>query len=273
MKNGFKGKQNWWWSGILLVLLMSFLGYKLYDERVAGKTAGQAFFKSFEGFCINQYCLSKEGGVWIVNDSKSNRPANSEAVEMIKKRIEELVLGEIVSENREKFAGLGIGGTGKVIVSAGEKRLELGKINSSYTGTYVRQEDGEAVYLSQVVLDKEGMMSPEYWERKTISNLPVYQIKKLTIKSGEKSREVTQKDGKWEAEDWVNKVAFLNSEKYLADFEPDESVKFEIEVETENSKQRLVLGKKKNVCWVSDDEKFYFEIKKEDFDLLTGVLN
>jgi hypothetical protein len=76
----------------------------------------------------------------------------------------------------------------------------------------------------------------------------------------------------------VDKLAFLNSVKYLEGFKPEESNKVEIEVETDKEKSKLILGKnqigRRNfIYWASNEGKYFFEIKKEDFDLLTGIIN
>lgn len=265
-------------SGLLLVSLAGVWTWTVWGKKIVKKSGSDLFFDQFESFCINQFCLNKEEGSWIVNDTKIKVPANSEAIEMTIGKLKEVKLKEIASQNSKKFGEMGIGGNNKVLVIAGNKKLELGNISSDYTGTYVRENEGGTVYKTETVLDKENMVTLDYWSKKTISNLPKFQINKVTIRKDGKIKELTPKEGKWEDDKWIDKVAFLNSVRYLEGLKPDESNKVEIEAETEKEKVKLILGKNKidsrtDVYWVSNEGKFYFEIKKEDFDLLTGILN
>lgn len=265
-------------SGLLLVSLAGIWTWMAWGKKIVKKSGNGLVFDNFDSFCVNQFCLDKEEGIWTVNDTKTKIPANSEAIEIMIDRLKEIKLKEKASENSNKFEEMGIGGKTKVLVIAGNRKLELGKISSDYTGTYVRENEGKTVYKTEVVLDKESMLTLDYWSKKTISNLPRYQIKKVTIKKGSQSKELIPKEGKWEDEKWIDKVAFLNSVKYLDGFKPDESNKVEIEIEMEKEKAKLILGKNKinsknYIYWASNEGKYYFEIKKEDFDLLTGIVN
>ena len=265
-------------SGLILVALAGISLWMAWGKKIVKKSGGELFFGQFESFCVNQFCLNKEEGSWVVNDTKTKVPANSEAVEMMIGKLKEVKLQETVSQNSNKFGEMGIGRNNKVLVIAGNKKLELGNISSDYTGTYVRENEGSTVYKTETVLDKENMVTPDYWSKKTISNLPRFQIKKVTIKRDGKIKEVIPKEGRWKDEKWIDKVALLNSVKFLDGFKPDQSNKAEIEAETEKEKVKLILGKNKidrktDVYWVSNEGKYYFEIKKEDFDLLTGISN
>ena len=264
------------WSEILAILAVGVLVWVKWGK-IWTATEVKPYFGQFESFCVNQMCLAKEDGGWMLNDTKVKIPANNEAVEAEIKKIKAIILNETISQNPAKFADMGIDDKLKVTVIAGDKKLELGNISSDYSGTYVKAENGQTIFKAAMVFSKEEMVKSDYWARKTIINLPRYQVKKITLKSGNKTKEISAKDGKWEDEKWVDRVSLLNSINYLANFKPDETTKTEMDIETEGETKKLILGRNKlgkdYVYYASDDGKYYFEIKKEDFDLLTGKLN
>ncbi|OGL52703.1 hypothetical protein A3K55_01780 [Candidatus Shapirobacteria bacterium RBG_13_44_7] len=256
-------------SGFLVLLLGLVVVVK--EGRWKKEEVGVFFPTTIEKFCLNQVCLYQENQRWMVNDGKIVAPGNKETIEGIIERLREIKLTEMVSNNPDRFGDLGIGGEEKIILTVGEKKLEIGELSTDYSGTYVREEGGGVVYKISAYLDGENWAGRDYWEEKMMTNLAVGKIKKVTIVMGKKERFFEAKEGKWANERWINKVASLAAEKFLNDFNPEKSLVATIKIESEGENINLSLGRLKNVYWASTEEKYFFQISRSDFDLLTSV--
>lgn len=243
-------------AGLMLVAVM--IRWGGWREN---KKPEKLFRDQITEFRINDLSLTKNEDGWWVSWGTMKVPADKEIVENLVKRFEEIELGQTVSENRDRWGELGIGESQTVILEIGGKKLEIGKIAADYQGTFVRDDEGRWVYKTAVVLDKTNLTSFDYWRQKMVTNLPRFQIKRVTVNSREiKSQKI------------IDKACSLAAEKYLAGFSRGKSVTYQITIETENDKQNLIVGKekaKRPIYWATTDEKKYFEIKKGDFDLLT----
>ena len=239
----------------------------LAGRAVTGKKKNEVrpFFGDKVGdFCVNKTCVAMIDGRWMVEENGKKVPADKEVVEDYGKRLAGLKLGELVSENPKKAEELGFGPE-KTVIEGNMKRLEVGKVAAGWDGTLVREENGDKVYKVKTMLEGQEMEKGDFWKQKYLTNLSKYQIKKIIV----------EKDGKkWDGEKLVDKISFLAAGEYLPDYQQG-GVVYRLTVETENGKITVVTGKKtlswnKFQYWATADEKDYFEVTKEDFEVLTG---
>lgn len=262
----------------ILILSGIGLGWEIAKPRVGVRKNNNFFGDQIDKFCINnEACLQKNGEEWLLTAGKIVAPANSESINGYVKKIENIQFGDVISTNQDNFANLGIG-MSRVVISANGKSLEIGKINSNYDGTYVREENGKTVYNIEVVLEKSSLGNSGGWINKTITNLALLQTKKITISKNGKVREFTPQNGIWDDPKWMGKVDSLTAVNYLQSFFPGNETRTVIAVETENNKLTLTLGesiqiKKGALFWATTDQKYYYSISADDYHLLTGKIN
>ncbi|MFA6518867.1 MAG: DUF4340 domain-containing protein [Candidatus Shapirobacteria bacterium] len=231
-------------SGIILVFLMAvFLGLKYQEQQKTIENSAPYFGEKIENFCFNDLCLMK------------NELVDNELVENMLKKIRELEIGEMVAENSQNFKKLGFEEDNRVWLKIGDEKIELGRINDNYSGTYVRINEDGPVYLTDIVIDKSEVAKEEYWRKKWLTNLSIYQITEVKIKRQGRERVLTVKEGKWPEERLINAVAYLKTTKYLGDKQPSKTLA-EIKLTTEKESINLTIG----ANWGTIDGKNYFEI-------------
>ncbi len=258
-------------SGVVLFFAVGI--WLLLVNRGQQKVPGNYFAEDGK-WCINQLCFFKKENKWWVKNDKIEAPANSEVVDETYKKILGIKLGEVVSENPVRFAELGIGESNRVMINIGGKELEVGKNNQAYDGTYFRPAGGNKAYFVPIILDKSNLTSLDYWQLKAITNLPIYQVRKVRISKNGVETEIVKKDDKWPNDKLVSKITYLKPVRYLPDFAKDgEKVSFTVEGEGFEVKIKIgqkTESKKTAIFWATTDDKTYFEISKEDFGTLNG---
>lgn len=260
-------------SGMTVTVLVGAILTKHYwPKRIVG--GERKFFEDkITKFCINKICINQENGKWLVETGQIKIPANQEIVDIYQKRLAEIELSEIISNNESRFAELGIGGTNLVIIEIGNKKLEVGNITYTTSGSYVREPGAKVAYRIPIILEGGNLASLGYWQNKKVTNLPIYQIKKIVIDNGKKSKVTEAKDGKWENQKLVDKVAYLLAVKFLPDFK-EQGKRMSITITTEGGETKLTLGRMKDgkrwLYWATTDNNWYYEIAGTDYFELTG---
>jgi hypothetical protein len=237
-------KNNWALiSGAILVTLVAIIfGLKYQEGQKTVKNITPYFGEKIDSFCVNELCLMK------------SELTDSELVESMLKKIRELEIGEVVAENRDNFRKLGFEENNRVWLRSGDKKIELGRINNSYSGTYVRVDENGPVYTTNVIVDKNEVIRADYWQRKWLTNLSVYQISEVKIKERGKERVLVARDNKWPEEELINALAHVRITKLLGDKQPSK-VLAEIKLTTEKESISLIMGEN----WGTSDGKNYFE--------------
>jgi len=233
------------------------------------------YFEKAEKYCFNQTCLEQIEGKWWVDDGKTKIPADEKLSEEYQNKIEGMSLGEVAVTNKENFGPLGIGDGEEVWLSVNGKKLEIGKITSSYDGTWVRPEGEEVVYRPEVVIDNGQLAESEYWRQKYLYQLPRYQIKQITRTVAGREMKATAVDGKWKNENLIDVVSNLAVEKYVGSCPSPLSPEGEYVVESESGeKYQFGYGQSvklnKSLVWM--DKNNCFEIDRKNLGLLTGTL-
>lgn len=254
-------------SVVIVGLIMILPKYQKKDTKV---------FKSEGGdLCIGDICLIKSGDNWLINTGGNQIPADGEIVDNFIKQLTKLELGQIVSSNSEKFANLGFGNT-KVELSYAGVKLEIGKINSSYDGTYIRVNSQGPVFNSNVIIEKDSLSKTNYWESKKITNIPKQDIVSILANSGKRSLEITPKDTVWPNEKFVDRLIYLDG-KFSTEVVPTWEKAQKISINLKTSTVELWFGKetdskRKVKFWASSDKKNIYEIDSKDFELLTEAI-
>ncbi|HEX8931864.1 MAG TPA: DUF4340 domain-containing protein [Patescibacteria group bacterium] len=262
-------------SIIPVIILAGFIGFK--TKRSGATVSPTSYFaNNISKFCINNFCLVKEADGWSKQIYSEKQPADNELAESYAKKFAGIRLAQLISENKDKFKELGFEGS-QVILKVGSKELEIGNIDKQYDGTYVKPRDENKVYLISSIFDKVNLDNPKIWDVKFLTNLPLYQISKITVSHNKQSREFLPKDNKWDNQKFIDKIVQLPVGGFLRNVSPDENI-YEYTVESQGEKTEFKIGKsikdgQKYTYWASRDRKNYFEINKDDFDLLTGVVN
>lgn len=258
------------WGLIISFGLVAVVTSILILKRISGGEnfkPERIFSGEISSFCVNKLCVKKDDSGWWVENEGDRVPGNEEAIGDFTDKFKKLEFTTIVSQNRDKFGEMGIG-KDQVVLEINGVQLEIGSATQKYDGFYARKGDDGTVYLSNLLLIKDEISKSDYWQKKLILNLPKYQLKKVTVKYGGKEKILEPKEGKWDRETLVDKLAFLKAIKYLPGGKPSDKDVYIYEIETEKEKTELVVGK----YWATTDEKRYFEISKDDYLVLTEKL-
>jgi hypothetical protein len=264
-------------SLIVLLVVSIGLGWEIKKPEIISKKIQNYFSGEIDKFCINNICVQKNGSDWMATNGKTTAPANKEITETYVKRFGEIKLENIASINQSNFAGLGIG-VNQVILEINGKKIEIGNINAYYDGTYIREPEGKTVFEVNTVFEKEHLNSFDQWVNRTLTNLATLQTSKITMSKNGKTKEFMPKNGQWDDSSWMDRAVHLTAINYLSGFTPGNEIKTSLEIETDKQKVNLTLGKsivdKKNaIYWATTDEKYYYSISTDDYNLLTGKIN
>jgi hypothetical protein len=263
-------------SLIVLVLAGIGLGLTITKPWLRAKKSTSFFGDQIDRFCVNDTCLQKGSDKWFIGVGTELIPADNEIVTNYVGKFENIQFGDIISANPDNFADLGIG-ISQLVISANGKSLEVGKINSNYDGTYVREANAETVYNIGLILEKNNIGNPKSWINKTITNLAILQTQKVIIEKNGKSIDFIPKNGNWDDPKWVEKVDYLTAVDYLDRFIPGNENQTMLTVETDSKQTTITLGmkitdKKEPIFWVTTDGKYYYSIGADDYNLLTGKI-
>lgn len=150
--------------GVIIILILSaVLAFK--NGFWTQKKTTQYWNKGITKFCVNNLCLQKNKDNLTYSGS-GNGEANTEVVEDYVKKMKEIALDEVVSNNKDNFKDFGFSSDQKTILDIDGKKLEIGNISADYGGTYVRKENGDEVYLIPTVYDKKTLELESYWKKK-----------------------------------------------------------------------------------------------------------
>lgn len=265
-----------WTSLGTLVILGGILGLVVIKPWDKLNKPEKFFGDQIELFCVNNSCLQKNNGSWRVTTGNMAAPSNNETDNDLANKLASITLGDVISTNPDNFVSLGIGES-EVIISANGRSLEIGKINSNYDGTYVREKDGRTVYNIDVVLEKDNLGNADQWINKVVTNLAVLQTIKITISKNGRTLTFVPKNGIWDDPKWMEKVDGLTAINFLGSFKPGNEIETTINVATENSQVSIVLGemvvsKNTSLFWVTTNGKDYYSIGADDYHLLTGKI-
>ena len=257
-----------------VIILMAVVLIAISSGRFSRRGIVEYFFQGDIGkICTNKYCLENKEGSWFIVEGNSAVPAESENVEATVTRLKEIRLDELISDNQQRFLSLGLAEENITLLTINGKTLEIGNIERSYSGTYVREKDGNKVFKISIILDKDNLNDKNYWLMKNLTNIPIYQMKKVLVNNKEILPDET---GNWTNEEFAEKISNVRALSFVGKETGAKSVEYKIETEIGDYYiylRKVDLDKKQFSYQASKDGEYFFEIGREDFDLLTAVLN
>lgn len=260
------GRLNPVWVSAGLLILVGVVAISVKIIQTPKKAVTKPYFPTkIDSFCINKWCFGRDESVWLMDIDGQKVPADGDKVESFIKEIGLLRLESVVSNNPESFDGLGLGDKNGVRVRAGDKEIIVGNLGQDYQSTMVRIPGASEAYLAEVVWNQMNLLNEKYWEKYRVTNLPSLQIVKITVNGKE-----------LKATDEVkNRLTHLEASSYISSKIEKIVNRFDYVIEDEKEKTSLSIGRGKLgsrvIYWATTDEKYYFEINKSDFTLLTTV--
>lgn len=263
---------------LVLLVIGGLMVLVKFQPKIFNKEVINFFAKDINKFCINNVCLEQDNNSWYIIEGNSKIPADEDMVKIYKERFEQIRLNVLVSRNPDKYNEFGIGGNDKVVLEINNKKLEIGRITNETDGTYVKDENARDIYYISTILDKNNLSNSDYWYLRNLSNMAKSEIKKVVVLRNGKNIELTpDKNGTWNNEQMIDKLINLVRVKYLPDFKFDSKNEYKFEVQTDSNNFTISVGQSKigkdSIYWASLDKIHFFEISKNDFDLLTQKLN
>gem|GEM_PF-2767178 len=216
----------------------------------------------FEGeinkFCINENCVEKDGDRWWLRIGEIKQPALKETTENYVKKLSQLTIGKVVSDNKSKELLYGFGEP-KVEIAVNSKSILLGKIDTNYTFSYVKLPNSDKVYQTNLILDNKSFADM------TVTKIEPNKINEIKATNGIIETKINIKD-----KVFVEKIANLNGVKYLPsiDIQKAKAVKIVIN----NGEYNLIIGQIDKVYFATANEKDYFEIESKDYFALRAKI-
>ncbi len=253
--------QNYWpWLSLLaLVFVFALNILPKYFKKNKDLTLVSS---TVEKFKLGTLDFNKEGEDWFFSVSgESKQPASTETVNQFLESAKNVRLNKIVATEEGSFKDLGILAENQI--SFGENSYWLGKLGTSFDTTYIRPLGGTKVYEINTIWGNREIFKPEYWINKYATNYSLFQISKVEVQN----KNFLPKNGNWDNQKWIETLAYLKNGKYLGTDKPKSNFEFNFKVHTADDVHEVVVGD----YWVKYG-KFYYEISKTDFEVLTSVL-
>jgi len=216
----------------------------------------------FEGeinkFCINENCVEKDGDRWWLRIGEIKQPALKETTENYVKKLSQLTIGKVVSDNKSKESLYGFSEP-KVKITVNSKSIILGKIDTNYTFSYVKLPESDKVYQTNLILDNKSFADM------TVIKIEPDKIFEIKATNGIKETKINIKD-----KVFVEKIANLTGIKYLPsiDIQKAKAVKIIIN----NGEYNLIIGQIDKIYFATANEKDYFEIESKDYFALRAKI-
>jgi hypothetical protein len=145
--------------------------------------------------------LVREGGQWMLT-SPRHYPADEAAVAAAVGTASRLELRSLVSSNPEKQHLFQVDSSGTLVrlfdQDAERAAFRVGKAGSSYTGTYVRQEGSDEVYLADGIITHIFNGDADGWRDKSIITAAKEEIQSVRFSyGGDTTFALTLQDSVW----------------------------------------------------------------------------
>ncbi len=151
----------------------------------------------------DELSLLREGERWLLS-SPLRYPADENAVAAALGASSRMHLKSLVSSNPEKQHLFQVDSSGTLVrlFERGTERaaFRVGKAGSSYTGTYVRQEGSNDVYLADGIITHLFNGNPEQWRDKRILTVKMEEIQTVEFRYGDTTFVLALQDSVWRIE-------------------------------------------------------------------------
>lgn len=165
--------------GALAVLVALVAGI----NKIAASRTPPGLFKGFDGALVTQVTLQKNGARevlrlenkrWMATD-KGLYPADSAKVAEMLGALAAQKQSDPVARNPKRHADLRVDSTAgtKVVVEAGKNQwvFFLGNMAQGYTGTYLRFDGKNEVYVTQGDMERHFSVNPNHYRDRTLARL------------------------------------------------------------------------------------------------------
>lgn len=240
-----------------LLVLVCFIGLMwIINER---ETAEKPYFEGeINKFCIDDKCVERDGDKWWLRTGEVKQPALKETTENYVKKLSQLTIGKVVSENKSKEYLYGFDEQ-KVQITVNSKTIMLGKIDNNYTFSYVKLPNSDKVYQTNLILDNKSFADM------AVTNIDPEEIREIKATNGIKETIINVGD-----KVFVEKIANLTGINYLptVDIQKAKAVKIIIN----NGENNLIIGQIDKIYFATANEKDYFEIESKDYFALRSKI-
>lgn len=265
-----KTDKAYWISGFLVLIVVGFL---VYQKIQTSKPASTWIKGEINRFCVSEICLEKKDKRWWWSQKNIQEPAEENIVNKFVKDLAELSLVDVVSNNPDRFAELGIASDSAKIVVNGQE-LSIGNLGDDLETTYVKPSGENIVYLIKSVWGTKDSVKPTYWKIRFINNVSVFQIEEISLKYANKTVTLKPDNGLWKNKELVSKLAYLETTGYLGSTLDNWQSQLGVEIKSpnENSAYEVGTAKKENqIIYVTKVKNEFWQLEKSLFDLLTSV--
>jgi len=210
----------------------------------------KAFFNSrTNSFCVNRYCFELKDKHWWYRSQVGLYQAKTENINQMVTKFNQINLETLVSTNGSKKHLYGFEGKPQVVLKINGRKLEIGNLNSSFTGTYVK--NGDNVFATEILLSKETLANLNSYIDLTINKWPKDKIKKTNLKTQEEA--IIEKVTNMVALDILKKVDIskVKHDRVVIDFD--------------DYQKQLIIGETDGVYFASVDEVLFWEISQDDY--------
>lgn len=142
--------------GLLVVAVLVKVG--LFNNRDKTIIKGEV-----DKFCLNDFCLEKKDNKWRVIDKNGENEAKAEMVKIYVDKFKIMEWVDLVSTKPEKLSNYGMGGDKKLILKINGEQLEIGSVGGDLAQTYIRRENENRIYTTNVNLDKQIFREKDFW--------------------------------------------------------------------------------------------------------------
>lgn len=159
---GLAKNKNFIFSLGIIVFLSVFILVKI--KVIDNRNVKYLFKDEINKFCVNDFCVEKENDRWFVQEGEEKNEARERAVEVYLKKFESMDLADLVSTTGDKIEEYGFNDDKKTILTIDDKKIEIGNIGGSFDQTYIREENDNKVYTSDVSIDKSLIREKSFWQ-------------------------------------------------------------------------------------------------------------
>lgn len=255
-----KNEKPWYWFS--LVGVISVLAIIILPKYFKQSSSKNLFAQEINKFEIGKLNFVNEGGMWFfVDESGIEQLANQENVTLFLNTGKNIRLEKVAAVEISSLEALGIKEQNQLKV--GNDTYWIGKLGPNYDTTFIRPVDGPRSYEINTVWGNLEIFKSNYWVNKYATNFPVFQISKVEMQN----KTLEPKDGKWDNQKFIETLAYLKNGKYIGTEKPKSKSEFKFKIYLESEIKEVLIGD----YWVKYGN-FYYEISKNDFEVLTSVV-
>ncbi|MFN0158289.1 MAG: DUF4340 domain-containing protein [Bacteroidota bacterium] len=216
-------------NSLVLIAIVAILGIAAYlvlqrpGESSVSEETGQKL-ASYDSLAVdkieikagsNYVVMEKQAGKWMIVQPISY-PADQTAITTAIGKGATVLLTSLISSNPEKQGVFQVDSSAGTLVRIFEKGSEkaafrIGKPGSTFTETYVREENSNDVYLANEMLTYTFNKQVKDWRDKTIFSAMSESIQSVSFQYGDTAFVLTRQDTTWKIDEAVAAATTMTS--------------------------------------------------------------